>query len=90
MILEALMELVLRVLVLAFNPISIMALPDQVSDVITTLCSCIGDGLMIIASYTHITYLLALFAIVAVVDFAIHGYHAIMWILKKFPFINIH
>lgn len=89
MLIESLLTLILRLLVLCFNPISIMQLPSNVSSVISTFCTCLADGLAILASYTHMTYLLALLGIVVALDVAIMGYHAFFWVLEKIPFLNI-
>lgn len=89
MLIESLLTLVLRLLVIIFNPISIMTIPENVYAVLTTFTTCIADGIAILAAYTHMGYLLGLLAVVVAVDVAVMAYHVFFWVLEKIPFLNI-
>ena len=89
MLVESLLDLIYNLLDTLFTPINLPSLPASLSTIIDTLCSYISDGLALVANWTHLQYLLALFGIVAAVDVGILLYKLIMWILKKIPMLGI-
>lgn len=68
---------------------SIPQLPETVQGYIDTLFDYIVAGTGIVANYTPLSYLLALFAIVLAVDVGLLLYKFVMWVIRKIPVISI-
>lgn len=88
MIIEMLLDLIYNIfnLMLVFE---IPRLPDGVTGFVEQAFDYIVSAVGIVANYTHMEYLLTLFAVIIAIDVAIAIYHFIMWILKKIPMLGI-
>lgn len=89
MIIEKLLELVIKIFGLLTSAIDIPALPDDVSDILNTVLEYLNTGVQLLACYTNLKYLLVLFGIIVAVDVGISVYHFVMWILRKIPMLGI-
>lgn len=89
MILEGLLAIVQKLLETLLSPINIPDLPSDVSAVITKAMTYLLDGLGIFAAYTHYQFLMALLAIVIIIDAAMLVYKFVLWILRKIPAVGI-
>lgn len=85
MIIEGLLSVVQKLLTLLLSPINIPSLPSNVQSVITQAMDYILDGLGIFAAFTHYQFIMALVAIVLVIEAAFLLYKFVLWILKKIP-----
>lgn len=89
MIIEALMNLLLKLFGLLTSAINIPSLPTSVSTFMTDALSYIKTGLQLLAVYTNLEYLLILFGLIIAIDIGIAVYHFVMWVLKKIPMLGI-
>lgn len=89
MIIEALLTLIKKLLELLLSPIQIPDLPDSVQSVITQAMAYLLDGLGIFAAFTHYQFLMALLALVIIIEVAMLVYKFVLWILKKIPAAGI-
>ena len=89
MIIYGLLELIYNVFDLLTSAISIPNLPDSLSDIITTVCTYLRDGLALLNNYCDVSFLLVLFGVVLAVDVGLILYKFVMWVLKKIPLLNI-
>ena len=89
MIIEALLSVLYTVFSALTSFIDIPSMPPEVAAVFQDFLQWLQVGLSILASYTHLSYLLVLFGIVMAVDIGISIYHFVMWVLKKIPILNI-
>lgn len=89
MIIEALLTLIKRLLELLLAPIQIPDLPDSVQSVISQAMTYLLDGLGIFAAFTHYQFLMALLALVIVIEAAMLVYKFVLWVLKKIPAAGI-
>lgn len=89
MIIEALMNLLLKLFGLLTSAINIPSLPDSVSTFMADALSYIKTGLQLLAVYTNLEYLLILFGLIIAIDIGIAVYHFVMWVLKKIPMLGI-
>lgn len=89
MIIKLLLTLVYQIFNVLTLPINIPDLPTDLNNVITTIIEYVGTGLAILQNYTHLSYLLTLFGIVAAIDVALWLYKLIMFFIRKIPMLNI-
>lgn len=89
MIVEALMNLLLKIFTTLTSAIEIPALPASVSESMAEALGYIQTGVQILGCYTHLPYLLALFGIIIGIDVGIAVYHFVMWVLRKIPMLGI-
>lgn len=89
MIVSALLSLVIWFLSLLFAPLTLLAFPQSVASVFMDGLGLILQGLRVLGAYTHLSYLLILFGVVAAFDAAVWLYKIIIWVLRKIPFLNI-
>lgn len=85
MIIEGLLSVVQKLLTLLLSPIDIPSLPSNVQSIITQAMGYIIDGLGILAAFTHYQFIMALIAIVLVIEAAFLIYKFVLWILRKIP-----
>lgn len=90
MIIEGLLNLISWLLGVLLTPIDIPDLPQGVAIAITRLSGYLGDGLGILAAFTHYQFLLSLLAIVIVIDVAVLLWKFIRWVLQKIPMGGIN
>lgn len=89
MLIEALLNLIYTVLDFLFAPIHLPSLPEGVASFLASAMEYLQVGLSILAAYTDLNYLLALFGIIIAVDAAVLVYKLVMWILRKIPMLGI-
>lgn len=89
MIIEGLLNVVYSLFALLLSPINIPAMPEEVRSFISDALGYIKLGIGLLANWTDLEYLLALFALVLAVDVGILLYKAIMWFIKKIPMLGI-
>ena len=89
MILEGLLTVIQKLLEVLLAPIQIPDLPPSVQDIITQAMTYLLDGLGIFAAFTHYQFLMALLAIVIIIEAAMLIYKFVLWILKKIPAAGI-
>lgn len=89
MLINMLLELIYGVFSVLTSPINIPSFPDGVQQAMAQFLEYLSFGVAILANYTHLSYLLALFGIVVAVEVGIMLYHFVMWILKKIPMLSI-
>lgn len=89
MIIETLMNILYKVFSALTSFINIPSLPVEISGYMDTALGYIGTGVQILATFTHLQYLLVLFGIILAVDVGIGIYHFVMWILKKIPMLGV-
>ena len=89
MIIESLMNLLLKLFGMLTAAINIPVLPDSVSTFMTDALSYIKTGLQLLAVYTNLEYLLILFGLIIAIDVGIAVYHFVMWVLRKIPMLGI-
>lgn len=89
MIIEALMNILLKVFSVLTSAINIPSLPESVSTFMSDALSYILTGLQILAVYTNLEYLLILFGLIILIDVGIAVYHFVMWVLRKIPMLGI-
>lgn len=89
MLIDTLLNVIVAFLRIVLIPFSVATLPADVASTVTLALGYLSDGVAIVAGYTHFSYLVALFALSATVETFFFGYHIIMWILRKIPFIGI-
>lgn len=89
MIIESLMNLLLKLFGMLTSAINIPTLPDSVSTFMTDALSYIKTGLQLLAVYTNLEYLLILFGLIIAIDIGIAVYHFVMWVLRKIPMLGI-
>lgn len=85
MIIEGLLSVVQKLLTLLLSPIDIPSLPSNVQSIITQAMGYIIDGLGIFAAFMHYQFVMALIAIVLVIEAAFLIYKFVLWILRKIP-----
>lgn len=88
MIVETLMEGVYFILDNLFF-FEIPNLPPEVYDYVSQMFDYLTLGAGILANYTPLAYMIALFAILLVVDAAVIVYHLVMWVIKKIPLLGM-
>lgn len=88
MIIEALMNVIYTVLdtLMVFE---LPSLPEEVFGFMADATSYLTSGVGILANYVHFPYLVVLFGTIALYDALLLGWRAIMWILRKIPFLGI-
>lgn len=89
MLIKAILDVVYAIFSVLTAPINIPAMPDSVSTIMADALEYIRVGLQIVASYTHLSYLLVLFGIVVAVDVGILVYKFVMWVLRKIPMLGL-
>ena len=89
MIIYGLLEVLLAVLEVLFLPIKMALFPAAVSNIILTLISCIATGAGVMKNFCHWSYISTLLTFIIGMNVCVSGYHMIMWVLKKIPFLNI-
>ena len=89
MIITLLIDLIYTVISVLTLPINIPDLPSEVSSYVSTAIEYIGTGLGILSNYTHLSYLLVLFGVIAAIDIGLALYKLVMFIIKKIPMLNI-
>lgn len=89
MIVQALLSVVLLMLNLLMIPFGLITFPSNVLSVMSSAVGYIAVGFRIVATYTHFSFLLDLFAIALSVGAFFRLYHLVMWILRKIPFLGI-
>ena len=89
MILEGLLSVIQTLLEALLAPIHIPDLPATVENVISQAMTYLLDGLGIFAAFTHYQFLMALLAIVVIIEAAMLVYKFVLWILKKIPVAGI-
>lgn len=85
MIIEGLLSVIKKLLTLLLSPIDIPSLPSGVQQVIAKAMNYIIDGLGIFAAFTHYQFIMALTAIVLVIEAAFLLYKFVLWLLRKVP-----
>lgn len=85
MIIEGLLNLILWLLGLLMYPIDIPDLPEGVSTALSYMYTYLADGAGIFAAFTHYQFLMALLAIVFVIDAALLLWKFIRWVIQKIP-----
>lgn len=85
MIIEGLLNLILWLLGLLMTPIDIPDLPQGVSTALSYMYTYLADGAGILAAFTHYHFLMALLAIVFVIDAALLLWKFIRWVIQKIP-----
>lgn len=89
MIVTTLINLIYTVFSVLTLPINIPDLPGEVNTYISTAIEYIGTGLGILSNYTHLSYLLILFGVIAAIDVGLWLYKLVMFLIKKIPMLNI-
>lgn len=89
MIITTLINLIYTVISVLTTPINIPDLPVEVSTYVSTAIEYIGTGLGLLSNYTHLSYLLTLFGVIAAIDIGLGLYKLVMFIIKKIPMLNI-
>ena len=89
MIVEALLTLVKGLLLLLLAPFHIPALPENVASVLATVSDYLSSGLGILATFTHLHFLLVLFWIAFGIEAAFLVYKFVIWIIRKIPAASI-
>lgn len=85
MIIEALLTLIHWLLDLLMTPIDIPSLPEGAQTALSRMYAYLADGLGIFAAFTHYQFIMALFAIVIVIDAALLVWKFIRWVIQKIP-----
>lgn len=89
MIIQIILDAIIKLFTLLTTPIDIPELPTSVSLLILDMMDYVQAGAGILANYTDLGYLLVLFGIIVGIDVGIKIYHFIMWIIKKIPMLGI-
>lgn len=89
MIIEYLMNLLLKLFSLLTSAINIPRLPEQVASFMEQALGYIQTGVQLLACYTNLEYLLVLFGLIIGIDVGIAIYHFVMWVLRKIPMLGI-
>lgn len=89
MVIEALMNLLLKLFSVLTSAINIPALPEQVNTFMAEALGYIRTGVQLLGCFTNIEYLLILFGLIIAIDVGIAVYHFVMWVLKKIPMLGI-
>lgn len=89
MIIEGLLSLLLTLLSALLLPFRMIAFPVSVANVVLQLIGYLGTGARVMKYYTHWSYISGLLAFIISMQAFVSGYHLIMWVLKKIPFLNI-
>lgn len=89
MIISGLLNLIKLLLTALLSPIHIPDLPQNVNTLLNQAVGYMVDGLGIFAAFTHFSYIMALLAIVLIIEGAMLLYKFIRWVLKKIPMANI-
>lgn len=89
MLVEALFNLVYLIFQILTTVVSVPAMPAKVTEVLGVLIEYVSTGIAILGNYCDMSYLLALFALIAVVDTAVMSYKIVLWIVKKIPILGI-
>ena len=89
MLIEGLLSLIGWLLGLLLTPIDIPDLPPEVHAAIQWAMSKLVDGLGIFAAFTHFSFIMALFAIVVIIEAAFLIYKFVLWVIKKIPMASI-
>ena len=89
MIIEGLLSLLLTLLSALLLPFRMIAFPASVANVVLQLIGYLGTGARVMKYYTHWSYISGLLAFIISMQAFVSGYHLVMWVLKKIPFLNI-
>lgn len=89
MIIDALLDLLSVILEWILGVFDIPDMPPELETVLDTFTGYLTMGIALLQNYTHMDYLLALFAIVVAFDVCVGAYHVIMWVLRKIPMFGI-
>ena len=89
MIIEGLLSVIKKLLTLLLSPIDIPSLPTGVQEVISKGMNYIIDGLGIFSAFTHYQFIMALVAVVLVIEAAFLVYKFVLWLLRKIPAASI-
>lgn len=89
MLIQGVLNLIAGLFRLLLLPIRLASMPDTVSDIIQDVIGYLIQGVAIVQTYTHFAFLFALFTFCAAVEALYLGYHFVMWILRKIPFLGI-
>lgn len=89
MIIYGLLEVVLAVLSVLFLPLRMALFPASVSTVILQIISALATGSGVMKNFCHWSYISTLLSFIIGMNVCVSGYHLIMWILRKIPFLNI-
>lgn len=90
MIIEALLDLLSALLGLMLGPIDIPSLPPEVASTLSQIYTYLADGLGIFAAFCHYRFIMALFAIVLIIDAAMLLWKFVRWVLQKVPMAGIN
>lgn len=83
------MDAVYGIFYLLISGLTAFNLPSGVTTVLSDLYSYLDMGASYFAAFTHFQYLCGLLSAVLVLNSIIFMYQAIMWILKKVPFLGV-
>lgn len=89
MIIEFFLNLVLGFFRVVLIPDHIEDLPQTLTTTLATLSVILIDGIRVINAFIDETYIAALLVFVVGFNGAITGYHVLMWVLRKIPFLGI-
>lgn len=89
MIIEFLINVIIRAFRLLSNPIHIPAFPDEVIGWFQDAFSYVQAGVGILMNYAPLPYIMSLVGIVIAIDVGMGIYHLIMWVLRKVPMLSI-
>ncbi len=89
MIIDKLLDLLSTILDWLMGVFDIPALPPEFETVLNTFTGYLTAGIALLQNYTHMDYLLTLFAVVVAFEVGVRAYHGIMWVLRKIPMFGI-
>lgn len=89
MIIYALLELLVHFLGVLLYPFRMAMFPASVAEKVLILIQYISQGMQIVKTFCHWSYISGLLSFIFSMEILVSGYHFIMWVLRKIPFLGI-
>ena len=89
MLIQGVLNLIAGLFRLLLLPLRLISMPARVAEIFSDVIGYFVQGVAILQAYTHFSFLFLLFSFCVAVETLYLGYHFIMWILRKIPFLGI-
>lgn len=89
MLIQTVLNLIAGLFRLLLLPFRVANISNDLQAKILLVIDYLADGAAVVQSYTDFSFLLFLLGFCVTVEVLDNGYHFVMWILRKIPFLGI-
>lgn len=89
MLVQALLTLILGLFTVFLSGFQLGSFPASVASFMLDFIDWLVTGVTFVNAWIDTTYVYTLLMFLLAFGAAVDGYHALMWVLKKIPFLNI-